>query len=57
MPALVVSLIDPWVGELIWGIDVKDCAGSFIVDTNLIFGWQFALEYMLRWRQYLGYQH
>ena len=43
MPALVVSLVDPWVGELIWRIDVKDCAGSFIVYTDLILGGQFAI--------------
>jgi len=44
MLALVVSLVDSWAGEPIWRVNVKDCAGSFIVDTNLILGGQFAIH-------------
>jgi len=44
MPALVVSLVDSWVGELIRCIDIKHGAGSFIVDADLILGWQFAIH-------------
>lgn len=44
MPALVVSLVDSRVGEPIGCIDIKHCAGSFIVDADLMLGWQFAIH-------------
>jgi len=44
MSALVLSLANRWVGELIRRFYVKYCAGIFIVDADLILGWQFAID-------------
>jgi len=44
MLALVVSFVNCWVGEPIWRVDVKDSAGSFIVDADLMLGWKFAIH-------------